>query len=214
MTPRVLGFFHVMGVVPRSTLTALGVVTAVGCGGIVVNVDLGSRVLVPVLVLQLFAAASGFRVPARRGHYDLLFTSGERRFNIAAGHWVMSVIPGVVAWLVLAATEYVAGGRTLVASGTIVAVTLTSTVPWALTVPWPRSSGAIAWLVVASSVAGMPVIGGGAPSTVLFPWLWVGVELLGRHSLTGLMLAMLGISSVGMAAAWICRLDVPLESGQ
>ena len=61
----------------------------------------------PVLLLQLFAASSGFEVPARRGHYDLLLTSGHRRIWVALVHWAISIAPGVLAWLLLALVDAV-----------------------------------------------------------------------------------------------------------
>ena len=88
-------FFVVLRVVPPAMLGAFALVTAVGGAALVIDVDHGIRTVAPVLLLQLFAAASGFCIPARRGHYDLLFTSGESRLSIAVMHWVMSVLPGV-----------------------------------------------------------------------------------------------------------------------
>ena len=54
-----------------------------------------------MLLLQLFGNSSGFDVPARRGHYDLLLTHGEARRRIIIGHWAASALPGVASWLVL-----------------------------------------------------------------------------------------------------------------
>ena len=76
-----------------------------------INVDQGVKTVAPVLLLQLFAAASGFMVPARRGHYDLLLTRGDSRLAIAVVHWAMSILPGVLSWFVLAAIERMYGGN-------------------------------------------------------------------------------------------------------
>jgi hypothetical protein len=212
--PRVLRFFLGVAVVPRSMLGALGAVTALGCLAIAADVLLAVRALAPVLLLQLFSAASGFGLPARRGYYDLLLTSGEGRATIAVGHWVVSVLPGILAWLALAVTEHGAGGRTLATSGTIVAVVLTSTIPWSLTMSLPRLSGAIVWLVVASIAMSRSPIRGETHVGLLFPWSLVATDLRGRDAYVGLALGILSVSTVGAAIWMIRRTDVPLESGQ
>ena len=38
----------------------------------------GRTVLTPLLVLQIFAASSGFDLALRRGHYDLVLSRGVR----------------------------------------------------------------------------------------------------------------------------------------
>src|SRR4051812_39571193 len=112
-------------------LLAFGAAAIAGCAAVVLDVRTAARTLAPVILLQLFAAASGFRVPARRGHYDLLFTGGVSRLAVAFAHWTMSVAPGVLAWLALVAGERAAGGAALTTGGTIVAMVMVSTIPWA-----------------------------------------------------------------------------------
>src|SRR5919106_497448 len=92
---QVARFFIVVPVVPRAMLAAFGVATLIGSGALVMNVQHSLRAAAPVVLLQLFAAESGFMVPPRRGYYDLLLTRGGSRFAIAAVHWAMSVLPGI-----------------------------------------------------------------------------------------------------------------------
>ena len=204
-------FFIVVPVVPPAMLVAFGVATLVGGGALVMNVQHGLTAAAPVVLLQLFAAASGFMVPARRGYYDLLLTRGDNRLAIAAIHWAMSAFPGVLSWFVLAAIERVYGGTSLVAPGTLLALLVVSTMPWSVTVPLPRLSGAIIWLLVfALATAALPGRISSAGSWVL-PWPLLGTN---PHPLATAIVVICISGAMAAAFAWINRMDVPLESGQ
>jgi len=148
----VFRFFAVAPPMPLLMIGALVVVTSIAAIAIVVNPQTTVRALTPVLLLQLFACSSGFDVPARRGHYDLLMTRGQTRFQIVTAHWTASALPGVVGWLVLAliceGVRADAGQVSLFSSGTMVAMSLVSTLPWAFTLRLPRFAGAIGWLLL------------------------------------------------------------------
>jgi len=204
-------FFIVVPVVPRAMLVAFGIATMVGGAALVINVEHGVRTLAPVLMLQLFAAASGFVVPARRGHYDLLLTRGDGRVAIAAMHWVMSVFPGVLSWFVLAAVERACGGERLVAGGTLLALFVVSTMPWSLTVPLPRLTGAIVWLLVfALAAAALPGRDASA-AAMLLPWALLGTSP--HPAAAAIVVASIAATMIA-SFVWINRMDVPLESGQ
>ena len=94
-------FFAVVPPMPLLMIGGFVVVTAAAAVVIVVDQSRASGALTPVLLLQLFSNSSGFDVPARRGHYDLLLTHGEARRRILVGHWAASALPGVVSWVVL-----------------------------------------------------------------------------------------------------------------
>ena len=204
-------FFIVLRVVPPLMVAAFALATAVGGAALVIDVAHGVRTVAPVLLLQLFAAASGFCIPARRGHYDLLFTSGDSRLSIAVVHWAMSALPGVVSWFALATIERVYGGNSLVAPGTLVALLVVSTVPWCLTVPFPRLTGGVAWLLLfALAMAVLP--GPDVPAAgLLLPWALLRIPVQPLWAM-----ALLALVGVGMAGTfvWINRMDVPLESSQ
>ena len=154
-------FFRVVSPVPP-LLSGTFMVLTIASGAVIWSeVHRAPRTVIPVLLLQCFAASSGFSLPARRGHYDLLLTRGSRRWLIALVHWVTSAAPGLASWMVLAAMEVLASGgqvRALLASGTLAAVFVVSTLPWACTVALPRFAGGIGWLLVivtwATTVAG------------------------------------------------------------
>ena len=207
-------FFIVVRVVPASMIAALTLFTVAGCILIAVDARRAASALTPVLLLQLFASASGFRVPARRGHYDLLLTGGAGRVPIAAGHWVTSVLPGVLGWLARAASEHAAGAHLLTASGTLVAVVAVSTIPWAVTMPLPRLSGAIAWLVLCLTAGTFAPGGGDVGTGLLLPWSVIGAPLRGVDAYIAAAIGVAGVCSVAAAILGIERMDVPLESSQ
>jgi hypothetical protein len=215
-------FFIVVPVVPPAMLVGFGAATLVGAGALAIGVKPGPEALAPVLLLQLFAAASGFIVPARRGHFDLLLTRGDSRLAIATVHWAMSVLPGILSWAALATTERIYGGTSLTAHGTLLALFIVSTMPWSVTVPLPRLTGSILWLLVfAVAAAALPYryespasLSGGfrlQPEDLLFPWILLGRDV---HP-SGTALVVAGTIAAMLAAfVWIHRMDVPLESGQ
>jgi len=186
----------------------------------------------PVLLLQLFAASSGFEVPARRGHYDLLLTSGHRRIWVALVHWAISIAPGVLAWLVLAAVEVTARGgpdTNLLASGTCAAIGLVSTMPWAITVRLPRFSGGIGWLLILTlstsvlSSGRMPGSSGAnevgeslwsAWEFLVYPAVFVGRELSIGDGLIAAPALVLAVAAMVAACRWVSRASIPLEAAQ
>jgi len=204
-------FFIVVPVVPAVMLVGFGVTTLVGSVALVVNVQHGVRAAAPVLLLQLFAAASGFMVPARRGYYDLLLTRGDSRLAIAGVHWTMSVLPGVASWCVLAAIEWMYGGATLVAPGTLLALFVVSTIPWSVTVPLPRLTGAIAWLLVFALAAAVLPGRSMSAAGLLLPWALLGAH---PHPYAIAIVVTCAAATIVAAFARINRMDVPLESGQ
>jgi hypothetical protein len=226
-------FFVVVPPMPLLMLATFAVITAVAITVILLDPSRAAGALTPILLLQLFACASGFEVPARRGHFDLLLTHGVPRRLIIVGHWCASAMPGVVAWLLTAA---VAEGRGLVGNaslfgiGTSCAVLFVSTIPWATTARLPRFSGAIGWLLILAMISFlMPPLRGldlertgqswqawltTAGAVLVFPPALVGQSLGGRDALMVLPGAMLSTITM-VAAIWsIGRRDIPLEAAQ
>jgi hypothetical protein len=214
-TPRrllqVAWFFTVVPVVPRGMLAAFGVAALVGGLALAADPTQGVRTVAPVLLLQLFAGASGFVVPARRGHYDLLLTRGDSRLAIAVVHWMMSIAPGIVTWLTLAAIVQVAGGQSLVAPGTLLSLLVVSTLSWSLTVPLPRLTGAIVWLL-AFALVSVALPASNAPAApMLLPWALLGSSP--QPLFVAIIICCL-VLTMAATIGWVSRMDVPLESGQ
>ena len=224
-------FFRIVPTQPTLIVWTFMVVVGIGIMAIVREPSRGTEMMVPVLLLQLFAASSGFEVPARRGHYDLLLTSGNRRVSIGLVHWATSIAPGVVAWLMLAAVEAAASrgaDRRLLAWGTCAAMALVSTMAWAITVRLPRFSGGIGWLLVLTLSTSVlsPVNVPGRSASDLGEWIWpaweflvypvvfVGRELDVGEGLIAAPALMLALAAMLAACRWISGASVPLEAAQ
>ena len=183
----------------------------------------------PLLVLHIFAASSGFGLAMRRGHYDLVLTRGVSVIGLMTAHWLASIVPGLTAWLAVAALEQIVsrGAPAALTSGSALAFLLASSVPWALTTPLPRFAAAIGWLVLlVTSLAIVPsgqlhLLGAlrapqpsalGALAVMAYPMGLLGVDALQLPAGTispGLACALL--SMLG-AVVWKGRAEVPLET--
>jgi hypothetical protein len=223
---RAARFFRVVTPWPPMMLGTFVVLGVASAGMVAIDPAHTPGVLRPVLVLQLFAASSGFAGAARRGYYDVLLTSGDRRAVMGLTHWLMSISPGVVTWWGIAGAEAAARRgfpEAALAGGTVVALTAVSCVAWAANVNLPRFSTAIAWLVLATAAASIwpPDAGfdgersswGVAAAAVANPAMLVGRALTPLDaSIVGLL--GLAVGSMAAALAWFSWADVPLESAQ
>jgi hypothetical protein len=226
-------FFRIVSPMPPLMGITFIVTTVISAAAVAVDAARVPQALTPLLMLQLFACSSGFLIPARRGHYDLLLTAGEGRLRIAVVHWFMSVLPGVACWFVVALCEAVAtrGGQGAArTSGTLLAWALVSTVPWAATVALPRFAGAIGWLltlaVVAATVPGavdgrmFDRLGAGtswveaAIAVLVFPPLAVGEDITGAQGWVAVPALLVAVTAMVQAFDWIEHQDIPLEAAQ
>jgi hypothetical protein len=226
----IIRFFAVVPPVSRMMTATFGVVVAVDAALLVIEPTLGARAMRPILLLQAFAAASGFTVPARRGHYDLLLSRGYRRGLVALVHCAMASTPGVAGWEVLAAVDTVVAppGRAALATiGTMAALFVVSAVAWALTAPLPRFAGAVGWLLLLALLSMLPADGlqsaFGAPPAGSWSWralralvapdTMVGVRWTDGtgHLWPALAVA---VAWLALAVARIEREDFRLDAGQ
>jgi hypothetical protein len=207
---RACRYFTVVAVVPRLFLVGFGVTAAMSVGAALTGEVTASDVLSPLLTLQMFAAASGFDLPARRGHYDLLLTSGVPRWQIAVAHGCMSVLPGLVVWLSAECPLSwwnITGAR---APGSLVAFLAVSATAWATAVPSSRAKASVAWVVLMTAprlavpflptrLLGQPVAWGtGQDGTRAAAVLWLAIATL----------------TTGLAGRHAVRSAVPLEVSQ
>ena len=200
-------YFQVVAVVPPLFLAGFVVTVAASAVTLTHDPSAATEALTPVLLLQLFAASSGFQIPARRGYYDLLLTSGTPRWQIALAHCLASVMPGITSWVCVGMLELAAshGGRmAFAAGGTCIAFLLVSTIAWATATSISRAPAAVGWLLVMT-----------IPSLARFA---SPVQLLGIEVPTPLVtlpvVFMIATIPVGLAFARIMRGPVPLESAQ
>lgn len=228
-----LRFFLVVPPMPLLMIGAFGVVTAVIVAAVAFNPSRAPDALTPLLLLQLFACSSGFDVPARRGHYDLLLTRAGSRRLVLVGHWVASACPGVICWLAFATICRLAAGRDaggLFSSGSMAAVCLVSTIPWAATLRLPRFSGAIGWLLivavlslVAPEAFSIGVERSGADwklwlqaacAMLVYPPILVGRSLYGVEGLAAAPALFVAAGALSVALWSAQRRDIPLEAAQ
>ena len=226
---RAVRFYRVVPPVSPLMRVSFVAITAASIAAVLLGLRSGSSAAVPILVLQLFAASAGFASAARRGHYDVLLTGGVGRLGTAIVHWAMSVAPGVASCLALSATEVIvaADSGTVSLSGTLTALFVVSTVPWAMTVGLPRFSGAIGWMLMFVMVLtlGPPADGspvgaldatsgptwGAALSAIIFPIGMAGRDLT-AHVATLIPALVLSCVSMAGALVWIHVTDIPLEA--
>ena len=210
-------FFGVVPPVPKWMSIAFAVAATGGGVALTIEQTTPAGALAPIFFLQMLAASSGFAVPARRGHYDLLLTSGISRLAVAGAHCAASCIGGIAAWLVIAACEAIAiGGAPTVsfASGTVLALIVVSLVPWALTAPLPRLSGGLVWLLIVVTLQAFVPAAFLAPnafSVLVSPWLLIGIALPDIDSITVLPIIATTTVAVSAACAWIDGADIPLQ---
>lgn len=230
---QVIHFFAIVSPVPRLMKTTFWGVAACAVSVVAWDPSRATVALTPILALQLFATSSGFLLSARRGHYDLLLTRGHSRLRIAAVHWAVCAFPGIVSWAAVAVAEMVVtggAGWSLVQAGTLSAVLVVSTVPWAVTVALPRFAGAVGWVVTLALL--MAVRSPGEPprmvpaldsvagrieavvAVTLYPPLMVGQQLHGTSGALLVAPSVMAIASIACALAWIRQQDIPLEASQ
>jgi len=145
-----VAFFRAAPPVTRPIVLCLWAVAGLGGVAMAAGLASGATVLTPLLVLQIFAASSGFGLAARRGHYDLVLTRGVSVTGLMIAHWLASIAPGLAAWLAVAGLERLTlqTQPAATSSGSVIAFLLASSLPWALTTPFPRFAAAIGWLVL------------------------------------------------------------------
>jgi hypothetical protein len=223
-----LRFFRVASPLPGLVVWTFGAIVAGASAIVVFTPSRTAGALAPLLVLQMFAASSGFAVPGRRGHYDLLLTRTGGRISIALAHWVSSIAPGLAGWLIVAGVEALATSTPSItmASGTWVAVALVSTIPWAATIALPRFSGGIGWLLMLT-IAGITLspddhawvldsdeFVARASAFLLYPIAGVGRSLSSRELPIVLPALILAVASMAAACGWVRTATFPLEAAQ
>jgi len=225
-----LQFFRIVRPVPRLMRGTFAVVTVASALRLLLSPAGVGQTVLPVLLLQTFAVSTGFMGYARRGHFDLLFTRGAGRVQVAAIYWLLSALPGIVSWLALAVLEILwHRSMLLTSSGTLAVVLCVSMLPWALSVPLPRFSGATGWLLaLVMTVTLTPVGTGGyglwqtqhgepwwwsAIAFLLFPGRLVGQSVIVEGPAPIAVLALV-IAIMAGAFAWVWLSDLPLEMGQ
>lgn len=151
MTPSLPRFFALTGLHPRYALLMLGAIVGVGVWTTSVSPrDLDSG-LSMLLVSQMFLASSGFLVRGRRGYFDPLLLGAGNRTRVLVWHWLVSVAPGVVAWICLAGAGYVLGSpsaASALAGQRGVAFFIVSSLAWTAGFTLTRGAAGVLWMAV------------------------------------------------------------------
>ena len=201
-------YFVIVSIVPPLFVGGFLVTIAAAAVRLASDATTGAEALTPVLILQLFVASSGFRVPARRGHFDLLLTSGAFRWHIAFAHCLVSVAPGLASWLCVGLLELAASHGTQNVSftaGSCVAFVGASLAAWGAAVHSSRMAAAVGWLLVMS----IPAVAG-----LVSPLRYLGARAGGPEAMG---LAIAGGCALALFITALCgivRAGTPLEAAQ
>jgi hypothetical protein len=201
-------YFHVVPVVPPLFSAAFAIAVGAAALQLMRDASAAGDALAPVLLLQLFVASSGFKFAARRGYYDLLLTSGTPRWQIALAHCLVSIAPGTVSWMCVAAMELVAsGGRNVVSFSAVTCAAFVgaSLMAWSVAVFSSRTATTVLWLLVMT----IPVIARAVSPVRLLgaPWSSSSGVAVGSACAA----AIIGFA---VAVAYIVRGSTPLEAAQ
>jgi hypothetical protein len=143
-TPSPIRFFLSLRLHATYALVVFTIVCALGllmiAAAPATGVDDGMGML---LFVQMFLSSSGFIDRARRGHFDPLLTSSSRRATVAAAHWIVSSLPGALAWLAFVAMTLVRGGPFPV--GSAGALFIVSAIAWTAGFRLARGTAGFLW---------------------------------------------------------------------
>ena len=224
-----VAFFRAAPPVTLPIVVCLWATAGAGALALAARVTDGATVLTPLLVLQIFAASSGFGLAMRRGHYDLVLSRGVGTTRLMTAHWLASIAPGLTAWLAVAAVErlFARGPAAALSSGSVLAFLLASSLPWAFTTPLPRFAAAIGWLVLLVTSLAIAPAGQqhlvtalrapqpsalGALAVLAYPMGLLGIDAWRLPAGTlapGIACAVLSMLT---AVEWHRRAEVPLEA--
>lgn len=144
-------FFLVIGLHPAYTLVALSAILIVGTVTLWLDPGELDSGLGMIVFAQMFLASTGFVVRARQGHFDALLATRDGRVAIVATHWMMSIAPGVLAWLLLVGVAWFAGSPAVwsaVGGLRAAALVVVSTVSWAIGFGLPRGAAGMLWVAL------------------------------------------------------------------
>jgi hypothetical protein len=141
---------------PARVLAA--VLAVLACGAVALeSVDPGGSdwVLASIALVQLFASATGFHRYATRGYYDPILLASRRRARLAFAHFLVSVSPGLGAWLATGAAQVLASRSFSVPAFRApgwAALLLVSAIPWAASLRISRFAVGSLWLLLTGSL--------------------------------------------------------------
>jgi hypothetical protein len=227
--PAALKFFWVILRPSRATLAALLAVLLYASYLASMSGDGFDAALSLILLTQLLVASTGYRDRLVRGHFDSILAGSRRRAPVALAHAILSMVPGLVVWVIFGAVQHLVTSRWSIAlmPGGLVTFLYASVVVWAVSLRLGRNSGGVIWVFVAFVLAGVGrvhvlreaygtssasvmVTARSIGAALVFPIVMLGNDgYVERPVLLGVCLATVAVLVSGI---WmIVRFDAPLK---
>jgi hypothetical protein len=146
-----LRYLAVVGVQPRFAIVAMAAIAVLGLVTVWLNASELDSGLGMILFGQMFLASSGFVVRARQGHLDPLLASISKRTPIVIADWILSVAPGLAAWLIVAGAGLILGSpaaASALAGRRACGLFVVSSLAWVLGFALPRGAAGMLWMAV------------------------------------------------------------------
>jgi hypothetical protein len=182
-----------------------------------------------ILLAQILIASTGYYDRLVRGHFDSILAGRRRRESLALAHAALSIVPGLVLWLIFGLVDHLMTSRRSMAmtSGGLIAFIYASVVVWAVSLRLGRYTAGVLWVFAlfllagagkvqllrdayGTSSASWSVTGRATAAAMAFPLMMFG----NGGYVEPLVLLGVGIATVAMLGAgiWIVtRLDAPLK---
>jgi hypothetical protein len=106
------------------------------------------QISVLALMVQMFAAATGYRERVLSGHFDPILVTGSPRAAVAASHWLVSIAPGALVWIVLGTLLLPTALSTPFTASGMIAFLYVSSIAWALALPLTRYATGVLWIIL------------------------------------------------------------------
>ena len=126
-----------------------------------------------LLFVQMYLASTGFSERARRGHFDPLLTISRSRVSALAAHWVVSIVPGAVAWVLLCLIALATSSATTVPTivgSRLAALFIVSALAWITGFPLARGTAGFLWTAAlfATAMQRTDLLTSISPAVILF----------------------------------------------
>jgi hypothetical protein len=147
--PSFARFYAASSLHPPSALLVLAAILGIGIWTTSLSPGELDSGLGMLLFAQMFLASSGFLARARRGHFDPLLAGRADRTGPLVWHWIVSVAPGVAAWLCLAVAGYLQGSPAAVSAligARAAALFIVSALAWAAGFTLTRGTAGVLWI--------------------------------------------------------------------
>ena len=165
-----------------------------------------------VLLAQMFLASTGFVPRARRGHFDPILADGRSKAGVAAAHWLISVLPGLLAWLLVTAAGSWWNNSVVMsalAGRRAAAWLIVSALAWSAGFLLPRGAAGVLWvaclvalLIRGGDVSGWSPGGLGLPGGIIAAMMCPFVLMGGRPPGTWASAIAAGIAVTVLLCVW------------